>query len=144
MKKSTIAILIAIVSVGALAGIYFFTQDEPDTSTTPSINTESTQNSGGSNTPTTKASSYTAAQVAEHKSQDDCWTIINDNVYDITAYIPRHPGGQDEILEACGTDGTTLFTERKTTDGQSVGSGTPHSDSAAAQLESIKIGTLAN
>lgn len=144
MKKSTLAIVIAIISVGVLAGIYFFTQDEPETSTTPAISTTSTQTTESSDQSNSKASSYTAAQVAKHSSKDDCWTIINGNVYDITAYIPRHPGGQDEILEACGTDGTTLFTQRKTTDGQAVGSGTPHSSGAASQLESLKIGTLAN
>lgn len=143
MKKSTLAILIAIVSVGALAGIYFFTQDEPSTTPTPSISNE-TQTPAGSDTDTAKASSYTTAQVAEHSTKDDCWTIVNDNVYDITAYIPRHPGGQKDILEACGTDGTSLFTERKTAGGESVGSGTPHSSRAADQLESLKIGTLKN
>jgi len=140
MKKSTIAIIIAILSVGVIAGIYFFNQDEPSTSDTPAITSEST--SSKDDNPSTN--SYTTAQVATHKTANDCWTIINGNVYDITAYIPRHPGGEDEIVAACGTDGTSLFTERKTADGESVGSGTPHSSSAASQLENLKIGTLEN
>lgn len=142
MKKTTLAILIAIVSVGAIAGIYFFTKDEPSTSDTPTI---SNQAPSSSNKPedNTSSGSFTKAEVAEHNTEDDCWTIVNDNVYDLTAYIPRHPGG-DDILAACGTDGTSLFVERETEDGESVGSGTPHSDSAATQLESLKIGTLNN
>jgi hypothetical protein len=144
MKKSTIAILIAILSVGAIASIYLFQKDEPATSDLPAITSPSTSTPDRATTESAPASSYTAAQVAEHAKVDDCWTIVNGNVYDITAYIPRHPGGQDEILEACGTDGTSLFTQRRTAGGDNVGSGTPHSSNAASQLESLKIGTLAN
>lgn len=89
----------------------------------------------------TAPTTFTIAQVAEHGSKNDCWTIINKNVYDITEYIPRHQGG-DEIIAACGKDGTTLFTERKTESGDSVGSGTPHSSSAESQLESLQIGII--
>ena len=136
MKKSTLAIIIAILSVGILGGIYLYQKDEPSTSDTPTISTNTTDG-------TTKASSYTAAEVAKHKTASDCWTIINGNFYDLTSYVSRHPGG-DDIELACGVDGTTLFTQRKTVDGKTVGSGTPHDDGSASQLESLKIGTLAN
>lgn len=87
--------------------------------------------------------SITLSMLAEHDSASDCWTAINGFVYDITSYIPRHPGGE-EILQACGTDGTSLFTQRQTTEGENVGSGTPHSSTAARQLEQFKIGELSN
>lgn len=137
MKKSTIAIIIAILSIGAVAGIYFFNQDEPSVSDTPTISNQSSSSTG-------EASSYTSKEVAKHDSGDDCWTIVNGNVYDLTAYIPRHPGGTEEIVAACGTDGTSLFTERKTDNGVEVGSGTPHSSSAQSQLENLKVGTLSD
>ncbi len=136
MKKSTLAIIIAILSVGILGGVYLYQKDEPSTSETPTISTNTADG-------TTKASSYTAAEVATHKTAADCWTIVNGNVYDLTSYVSRHPGG-DDIELACGVDGTTLFTERKTEDGKAVGSGTPHDSGSASQLESLKIGTLAN
>lgn len=142
MKKSTIAIIIAILSVGVIAGIYFFNQDEPSVSDTPAITNQTGDNSAQPSA--TTAASFTASEVTEHNTADDCWTIINSNVYDLTAYIPRHPGGQDEIIAACGKDGTSLFTERKTASGDSAGSGTPHSSGAASQLENLKIGTLSN
>lgn len=143
MKKTTLAIVIAILAVGTIAGIYLFNKEEPATTDTPTISNQASDQPATSTNPD-KATSYSAAEVATHKSADDCWTIISGNVYDITSYIPRHPGGEDEIVAACGKDGTSLFTERKTEDGQSVGSGTPHSSSAASQLESLKVGTLAN
>lgn len=130
MKKTTLAIIIAILSVGALAGVYFFNIKEPSTSTTPSINSQDASDT------------FTTAEVAKHDAADDCWTIIEDNVYDLTSYIPNHPGGVEDIVMACGTDGTSLFTERKTTDGDKVGSGKPHSASAESQLAKLKIGVI--
>ena len=87
------------------------------------------------------AATYTPSQVREHDSDTDCWTIIEGDVYDLTSYINRHPGGA-EIERACGVDATELFTIRRSTDGQPIGSGSPHSNAAAEQLASLKIGTL--
>lgn len=85
----------------------------------------------------------TKTEVAQHNSANDCWTIIENKVYDISDYISRHPGG-DVIVQTCGTDGTTLFTQRKTSDGQSVGSGTPHDSTAEDQLNNYLLGPLEN
>lgn len=88
------------------------------------------------------AREFSMQEVALHNTATNCWTVINGGVYDLTSFIPRHEGGE-EILRACGIDGTTLFTERKTTDGETVGTGTPHDSSAEAQLQSLKIGVVA-
>lgn len=80
-------------------------------------------------------------EVAQHNSKSDCWTVISDDVYNLTGFANRHPGG-DEVLRACGEDGTVLFNSRQTTDGQPVGSGAPHSQAAQEQLNQLKIGTL--
>ena len=40
---------------------------------------------------------YTEDQVAEHWSEDDCWVIIDDKVYDLTSFIQEHPGGSTII-----------------------------------------------
>ena len=84
---------------------------------------------------------YKVDEVAQHSSEDDCWTTIDGVVYDITPYVPRHPGG-DEILRACGTDGSSLFNQRQTENGDNVGSGMPHSSRAAGQLAELQIGLL--
>lgn len=85
---------------------------------------------------------FSMNEVTQHASKEDCWTIISGNVYDLTEFVNRHPGG-DEILRACGTDATTLFTKRQTQEGQPVGSGNPHSQAANEQLAKLKIGILA-
>lgn len=90
---------------------------------------------------TETATAYTPTQVREHDSVSDCWTIIEGNVYDLTSYIDRHPGGT-EIERACGKDASELFTTRQLPDGQPIGSGSAHSDAATEQLESLKIGAV--
>ena len=54
-------------------------------------------------------SGLTAAAVAMHMDATSCWSIINDDVYDLTAWIPKHPGGPDAILKLCGVDGSERF-----------------------------------
>ena len=108
------------------------------------IDRQNNKNSGVPNNTSTEqqAKTFTLNEVASHNSRTDCWTIISGQVYELTDFINRHPGG-DEVLRACGTDATTLFTSRTTKDGQSIGSGTPHSQAAQEQLDQLKLGTLA-
>lgn len=54
--------------------------------------------------------SYTLAEVATHKTSDSCWTAIDGQVYDLTPFIERHPGGVANIMKLCGIDGTDKFT----------------------------------
>ena len=46
----------------------------------------------------------TAADVAQRSTPDACWTVVDGLVYDLTAFIARHPAGQEAILEMCGRD----------------------------------------
>jgi cytochrome b involved in lipid metabolism/uncharacterized membrane protein len=50
------------------------------------------------------------ADLAAHGTQADCWVGIEGNVYDLTAYVDKHPGGSDKIVELCGSDSTSAFT----------------------------------
>ncbi len=54
------------------------------------------------------ATGYTAAQVATHNVASNCWLIIAGQVYDVTTFIPIHPGGS-AIVAYCGSDATTIF-----------------------------------
>ena len=51
---------------------------------------------------------FTLGEVKKHNKKNDAWTIIENKVYDITTWIPTHPGG-DVILKAVGKNGTRLF-----------------------------------
>ena len=59
--------------------------------------------------PSVAPASYTMAQVKANKSAAKCWSVINEKVYDLTAWINAHPGGDDAIISLCGTDGTQDF-----------------------------------
>ena len=56
-------------------------------------------------TPTRK---YTFNEVEKHSTPDDCWLIVHGKVYDVTAFVPRHPGG-NMIWVKAGGDCTQLF-----------------------------------
>ena len=45
----------------------------------------------------------TRTQLASHKTQADCWIAYKGVVYDITAWLPRHPGSAAAIAPYCGT-----------------------------------------
>ena len=41
----------------------------------------------------------------------DAWTALGGMVYNITPYVPFHPGGKGELLRCAGKDGNKLFNE---------------------------------
>lgn len=51
----------------------------------------------------------TLSELKEHNTPDDAWAAFSGKVYNITPYLPFHPGGQKELLRAAGRDGTKLF-----------------------------------
>ena len=39
---------------------------------------------------------------------NDCWVVVHGNVYDLSNFIDKHPGGYD-VLNGAGGDVTELF-----------------------------------
>jgi cytochrome b involved in lipid metabolism len=60
------------------------------------------QGSGG-NTPTS------LQELEVHNTVEDCWLILHGNVYDLSSYADRHPGGAYWITDQCGREGTELY-----------------------------------
>lgn len=139
--KKVIPVLIGLVALAVL-GFVMLSGSETNKNNESTSEPASSQTGQPDNTPIADKT-FTAEEVATHNSAQDCWTIIDGSVYDLTSFIGQHPGGS-EILRACGQDGTSLFHTRHTEDGEAVGSGSPHSSSAESQLESLKIGELAD
>lgn len=76
---------------------------------------------------------YTEEDVADHKSAKSCWITCRGKVYDVTGFVPDHPGGDDLILEHAGTDVESIMKDEGSHD---------HSDSAYDMLEEYVIGRL--
>ena len=51
----------------------------------------------------------TQEELSRHASRYDCWMAIDGKVYDITQYVPYHPGGEDVLLKGAGKDCSVLF-----------------------------------
>jgi cytochrome b involved in lipid metabolism len=54
---------------------------------------------------------YSMAEVRQHNSRHDAWTVIHGKVYNITQYLHYHPGGFDELMRGAGADCSALFDE---------------------------------
>jgi uncharacterized membrane protein len=75
---------------------------------------------------------FNLADLQKHATASSCWSAIDGNVYDLTKWIARHPGGQSVIKAICGKDGSASF------NGQHAGASKP-----AAALAPYKIGKFA-
>lgn len=49
------------------------------------------------------------SEVAQHKSLQSCWVIIDQIVYDLTSFVELHPGGSKIILRYAGKDASRAF-----------------------------------
>jgi len=88
------------------------------------VNTSPTPTKSAS--PTTSVTSdltqLTLVEVKKHDSGTSCWSVISENVYDLTKWITKHPGGASAIRALCGKDGTSSF------EGKHGGSSRPESE----------------
>jgi cytochrome b involved in lipid metabolism len=43
-----------------------------------------------------------STELSKHSSPSDCWIVYEGEVYDVTAYLLKHPGGSQPIADHCG------------------------------------------
>ncbi|MCO5559765.1 hypothetical protein L7F22_013368 [Adiantum nelumboides] len=77
----------------------------------------------------TRPRAVSTTEVQKHFSADDLWISINGKVYDVTPWLPLHPGGEIPLLSLAGQDVTDTFLAF-------------HPPSAAALLPRFLVGTL--
>ncbi|XP_074534371.1 fatty acid 2-hydroxylase [Halichoeres trimaculatus] len=82
--------------------------------------------------PLTSPRFFSEGEVARHCTKDSCWVLQGTRVYDVTAFLRMHPGGEALILRRSGKD---ISPELE---------GPPHrhSDNARRWLEQYYIGEL--
>lgn len=85
--------------------------------------------------PSTVGKLWSVTEIARHNTTSDCWIIVEDKVYDVTQYIPFHPGGSQQIINWCGKEASDAFNTKG-------GQGEGHSGSAKNQLGKYYIGNV--
>ncbi|PSN60701.1 hypothetical protein BS50DRAFT_563326 [Corynespora cassiicola Philippines] len=48
-------------------------------------------------------------EIKAHSSEQDCWIVVDDVVWDITEFVPKHPGGKDIIYRHAGLDASSAY-----------------------------------
>ena len=55
-----------------------------------------------------KGNYFTWEEIIEHDRRSDCWCVIHGKVYDLTDFVPKHPGGEI-IYDGAGGDCTPMW-----------------------------------
>ncbi|KAI2249099.1 hypothetical protein LOZ11_003699 [Ophidiomyces ophidiicola] len=56
-----------------------------------------------------KDKALTGPDIAKHNSVESCWVVVHGKAYDVTDFLPEHPGGKKIILKYAGKDATEEF-----------------------------------
>lgn len=75
------------------------------------VQNEQTQNNEQTTTPPplentpveATPSGISLSELSAHNDRADCWVAYKGKVYDITKFVPVHPGGASKIIPYCGT-----------------------------------------
>eukprot|EP00698_Gefionella_okellyi_P023439 TRINITY_DN8013_c0_g1_i2.p2 TRINITY_DN8013_c0_g1~~TRINITY_DN8013_c0_g1_i2.p2 ORF type:complete len:156 (-),score=22.13 TRINITY_DN8013_c0_g1_i2:597-1013(-) len=74
---------------------------------------------------------FTLEDIASHNTTKSAWVIVHGKVYDVTNFVPDHPGGPEFIIRNSGDkDATSAFEDQG------------HSDDAREMLKPLQIGVL--
>ncbi|KAH9089809.1 hypothetical protein LEN26_018982 [Aphanomyces euteiches] len=74
---------------------------------------------------------FTWQEVAKNNHAGSAWMIVRNKVYDVTAWVDKHPGGREMVLLHAGRECTDTFDSYH-----------PFSDKAEQVLAKYEIGTL--
>ncbi|MBL8020800.1 MAG: cytochrome b5 domain-containing protein [Leptospirales bacterium] len=77
-------------------------------------------------------------ELQSHSTAADCWTLIDQNVYDITSYLSEHASAHEySLVKWCGKDSSAAWKDKD-------GKAKPHSRKAENLLRKYRIGKIAS
>lgn len=106
MKKIIAVIIYTAIIVNLVGGIVFFYDNNPqqqNNQNTNQTNNNSNLNSSRSIPKVPSNQKVSATELIKHNSKNNCWAAYKGKVYDITSWLPDHPGSADAIVPYCGT-----------------------------------------
>jgi hypothetical protein len=124
VASSTLGVLMAFLAVGTIGMTYVVGHSGAESVWKDRYASAKDQEGSNSN-------EISLAEVRTHNLSSDCWTIVGENVYDVTSFVSRHPAGSSAIKEMCGTNASEDYL------GEHSGQQEPE-----MWLEKLKIGTL--
>jgi cytochrome b involved in lipid metabolism len=117
MTNKVISAMVAVIIVVGVGWVVYSQKQknaeyaaplsEGDTNTIGSTEEASTEPPASATPP--PVTRITGVEVTKHNSRESCWSTINGNVYDLTSWIPHHPGGEQAILQICGINGSETY-----------------------------------
>ena len=117
MNRPFLAILIVVLGIGLTSFIRLSTPDFVSNSIDTQNNdgllhnlfddNNEDKNGEGDNTNTLSSETTTGKvnldTLAKHNKLSDCWVAYGGKVYDVTSFLPKHPGSASAISPYCGT-----------------------------------------
>lgn len=103
MKRAIGIILLALIIINAVAFTVFFSGNNPPTGQIIYQENNSQQNNSPTPPNSVLDNSISASELSKHNSQSDCWVAYQGKVYDLTSFLPLHPGSARAIIPYCGT-----------------------------------------
>ena len=97
MKKTIKIILYTLIIVNLVGFIVFF-KGNSQTAATNKNPSMAQQNPSPS-----VSQKVSSSGLSSHNSKENCWIAYEGKVYDITSWLPRHPGSAEAIAPFCGT-----------------------------------------
>jgi uncharacterized membrane protein len=84
-------------------------EDAPVPTSSATATAGATRSGSASPSASAGATRHAMTEVKQHSSATSCWSVVDGEVYNLTDWIDRHPGGAKRILAMCGTDGSSAF-----------------------------------
>jgi len=102
-KKMKLAIIVVILAIG-VSLIMIALRDDEGYNSVPVIRTNTSSTSQNDSLPT-GPSGVSLEDLSKHNSTSDCWVLFKGKVYDLTSFLPNHPGTPAAIAPYCGNEG---------------------------------------
>lgn len=107
-----ISIILGAVIVAVIGSFVFWQKINSFEESADTADMEKGANISSTDAASPEKKGILVTEVSAHNSRETCWSVINGSVYDLTSWIPKHPGGEKAILGLCGNDGSEKFNKK--------------------------------